>query len=83
MKFVVTRTSDWNDNKVPCAKAKREIITNNKSGEDYRERNVWTIELNTLEELINFTNKYGRIVIEEYWLNDKFKEIEIYDGYRE
>ena len=83
MKFIVTRTSDWNDKRCPCKEATREIVNNDRTGEDYRERNVWTIELNTLEELISFTNKYGRIVVEEYWLNSKYKEIEIYDGYRE
>lgn len=82
MKFIITRTSSWNDSP-PCEEVKREIVNNGRSGEDYREHNVWTIEINTLEELINFTNKYGRIVIEEYWLNNRYKEIEIYDYYRE
>ena len=44
---------------------------------------VWTIELNTLDELIAFYNKYGEIIIQKCWLNESYMQIEIYDDYRE
>jgi len=65
-------------------------------GENHREENgmivcdrkkkdtVWTIEFNSLEELIAFENEHGQLVIGR---TDSYKgydmEIEIYDGYRE
>ena len=44
---------------------------------------VWIIEINTLDELINFINKYGPIVIRDYNGNENYKEILIYDDYIE
>ena len=44
---------------------------------------VWYVEFNTLEELIEFCNKYGNVVIEDYMWNEEYKEIEIYDDYRD
>lgn len=43
----------------------------------------WFIEVNTLEDLIEFQEKYGDIIIQKSWDNDTIKEIEIYDDYRE
>ena len=37
---------------------------------------LWSIEINTLEELQSFIEKYGRIIMD-------WDSIEIYDGYRE
>ncbi len=36
----------------------------------------WSVEINNLEELSTFTEKYGRVIIEG-------RSIEIYDDYRE
>ena len=36
----------------------------------------WHVEINSLEELVNFSNKYGTLVFNE-------DTIEIYDDYRE
>lgn len=44
---------------------------------------VWSVEINTLEELTEFCGKYGSIVIEDCMWNETYKEIEIYDDYRE
>lgn len=44
---------------------------------------VWMIELNSLEELIMFCNKYGDVIIRDNMYNEQYKEIEIYDDYRE
>lgn len=44
---------------------------------------VWTIELNTLEELLQFRKDYGRIVIEPHPFNPGYLRLEIYDDWRE
>ncbi len=43
----------------------------------------WFLEINTLEELLDFKNKYGQIIILESWYNPDIVELEIYDDYRE
>lgn len=43
----------------------------------------WFVEINTLEELLNFREKYGNIVITKAWENPSILELEIYDDYRE
>ena len=43
---------------------------------------VWSIEINSLEELIEFVDKYGEIVIYDS-MGNSHKEIEIYDDWRE
>lgn len=50
------------------------------------DREVWAIEINSLEELIAFEKKYGDIIISTYQDNEGDEDIlviEIYDGYRE
>ncbi len=44
---------------------------------------VWSIEINSLEELVDFVNKYGEIVIGFDYNNKEYKYVEIYDDYRE
>ena len=44
---------------------------------------AWSIEISSLEELLEFTKRYGRVIINEYCGNPTLNEIEIYDGYRE
>ena len=43
----------------------------------------WTIEINSLEELIAFRKKYGELVLTASVLPEIDNEIEIYDDYRE
>ena len=44
----------------------------------------WFIEINSLDDLIAFKNKYGSLVIEDDPYNrNQFARIEIYDDYRE
>ena len=43
----------------------------------------WFIELDTLEDLLKFHKKYGRLVIEHHWNNHSILEIEMYDDWRE
>lgn len=45
--------------------------------------NGWFITINTLEELLEFKNKYGNIIIGECSSNRCIQGIEIYDDYRE
>lgn len=53
------------------------------------EKNIWVIELNSLEEILGFIEKYGNIVIgkSDYWVGKypevQLYEIEIYDTHRE
>ncbi len=44
---------------------------------------VWYIEIKSLEELMSFQDKYGDLVLTRVCFNDEYKEIEIYDSYRE
>lgn len=76
--------------------AKREgswlsVGTNHRIGENgYICRNremmdVWTIEINSIEELVALSRKYGEIIIADHYLdiNDMHPTLEIYDDYRE
>lgn len=118
MKFIVRRTSLWDDEKPPCEEAKRDSIvrveirtflspkefdercakregkwlsvgTNHRANEkgwivrDNGMIDVWSVEFNTLDELMEFYDKYGNIVIKNCMWNETYKEIEIYDDYRE
>ncbi|MEN6296989.1 MAG: hypothetical protein ABFC92_03460 [Rectinema sp.] len=76
MKFLVKRTSFW-DNKKPCDEAKEEDVK--LWGESTE---AWVIEISSLEELLDFVNKYGDLIISTGATEPTFK-IEIYDDYRE
>ncbi len=47
--------------------------------EDY----VWAIDIDTLEDLLKFKEKYGDLVITTSIKNEYINEIEIYDDWRE
>lgn len=69
--------SDWwyeegMNHRVEDGKIKRDFI-----------RKGWFITINSIEELLEFVNKYGDIVVQKALDNDKLFEIEIYDDYRE
>lgn len=74
MKFIVSRTSLWGNNSSPCKEAKQEMSEDGP---------IWTIEINTLEELIAFRKKYGEIILTVSVLPEIDNEIEIYDDCRE
>lgn len=66
------------------------IGTNHRIGRDgyiCRDRemmDVWTIEVNSIEELVALSSKYGEIIVaNHYWNNDEYPTLEIYDAYRE
>lgn len=70
MKFIVTRTSQW-DNEKPCENAKLDNEVNLWGDKQ------WYIEINTIEELMAFKQEVGFAII----IGNN--SIEIYDGYRE
>lgn len=66
--------------KKPCEEAKLiNCIINNYS---INNQNRWCVELSTTEDIINFINKNGKIVIDESDVYD-IPKIEIYDSWRE
>ena len=102
MKFQVTRTSiyEWtfsreNKGKQPCPEAKEEKNAIFKEADypsapaNIEKRDIWTVEINTLADLLNFTRKYQDIIITERKLtsNGIYEGfpfvIEIYDENRE
>lgn len=80
MKFLVSRTTLGYDKK-PCDEA---VFVGNQSEKCNTPK--WAIELNSIQELVDFFNKYGReeygIVIQESPYCDMLI-LEIYDDYRE
>lgn len=45
---------------------------------------LWVVDINTLEDLIKFTKKYGELILaENSWRSREFLSLEIYDDYRE
>ena len=71
MKFIVTRTSDWDDSS-PCPEATLRTEKEKDGPCDYK----WGVKINTLKELLAFVEKHGKVVFEG-------NHIEIYDYYRE
>lgn len=43
----------------------------------------WFIEINTLEELLEFEKEHGDLIIGRNWRNHHIMQITIYDGYIE
>ena len=91
MEFVLSRTSAYRsdnvdelkiDDKKYKVKIKKIVYKNKKEDMHF---DVIVIEINSLEELMEFQKDYGDIVILDYDYDyDKnLKEIEIYDDYRE
>ena len=65
MKYFVTRTSDIFGKNKPCEEA---VLVD--------KDNIWAVEIDSIEMLMAFIAKYGKVVVGSNW-------IEIYDGYRE
>ena len=94
MKFQVFRTSDYcYDEGKPCEEAKFEKVEC-RSVMDNGKRLIafYTVEINTLEELLDFIKKYGRITLDKSYDKKYYKdfknptpgyEIEICDCYEE
>lgn len=59
-------------------------ITEDGIARDMEKRQAWAIEINSLEELMNFKDEVGcELVITTSYIDGEFPQIEIYDDYRE
>lgn len=47
------------------------------------DKELWTVEIESLHELMHLSKKYGDIIIREKDYNSTSPKIEIYDDYRE
>lgn len=88
MKFIVSRTiveRSWTSHhKNPqCDEAKEDSIICTESYWKGCPSPVYTIELESLDDLMSFVNKYGQVMIHDHQYNKSYKEIEIYEDYRE
>lgn len=81
MEFIVSRSSVYDNNIKPCDGAKQDIVRVVKTIRGNLEKKYWSIEINSLEDLIKFIDTYGDVVLLEN--SDGYYEIEIYDNYRE
>ena len=81
MKFVLSRTSSGDVN-VDDNKYK---VTKTQEYDEWLEKYIdkYFIEINSLEELMEFQKGYGKIIIMDNRYGGEMKEIEIYDDYRE
>lgn len=85
MKYIIERVSDRYDK--PCEEARRKKLET-KINASIEKRWYWVIEINTLEELHNFMEKYGALIIENYHpvhqiVDKNYRFITIYDDYIE
>lgn len=81
MKFQVTRTSDWANSAPPCEGA---TLAHRHVGD--LDEDIYTIEIESLEDLVRFKEKVGKEIIittprRMHYISPL--EIEIYDDYRE
>lgn len=85
MKCIVMRSSQWayHRDEPPCEGATLGTFTKIEHGKEYPDTPAWFIEINTLEELIAFADKYGDLVLTHHAYNEKERLLEIYDDYRE
>lgn len=83
MKFIITRTSEWDDDRSPCAEAKRtKFLIVEKSSNRKIEREEWTADFDSIEDLVDFSKKYGNLMIDNELLpNVEFPGIIMYGDY--
>lgn len=76
MIYEITRTSVWCEEDKPCEDAIKKTVST-----PHGELTVWTIEINTIEDLLSFISKNGKIILHP--CKNEAPSIEIYDSYRE
>ena len=81
MEYIVQRASQLGNKIQPCKEAKQETIAYNAYKDS--EEKVWTIEINTIKQLMDFQYKYGDIIIRDSIAYKGYSEILIYDDYIE
>lgn len=80
MKFKVERTSMRYRELKPCEEAYEGNILWIGSDKYIK---CWYVDINSLQELLDFEKKYGDIIITTSLFDNKTPVIEIYDYYRE
>lgn len=92
MIFHIYRTNDFifSKNNPPCDKAFIKEFERHEWGNKYKmvQTKAWFIELNTLEDLLNFKEEVGEdiIISDDFYKDNNIGvkySIEIYDNYRE
>ena len=82
--FRVERTSFRDSKEQPCNEAvlkKTREMTNEGS---HKKREVWEVNMNLLDELITFRDKYGELILDHNPSLPQIPDsIEIYDDWRE
>lgn len=58
-------------------------VINGEIARDFENKDCYTVEINTIEQLIELNNKYGELIIRKSYIDDETPAIEIYDDYRE
>ena len=79
MTFIVDRVSSWGAGR-PCEESNQMTLFD---GVNKKVKEFWTIEVNSLEELVDFKNKYGDIILQDSIRVEGWSEVLIYDGYIE
>lgn len=82
MKFLVSRTSEWDQTVQPCEGAVS--VSHNPS----YFRGLWELEINSLDDLWKFITEHGDIILSrgtkaEVDAGETRLHLEIYDDYRE
>lgn len=77
MKFIIYRTSNMVPTKEakPCEEATLDREVNRMA--------TWTVEIESIEALCAFCNKYGDVIIHPKEEDEEIPSLEIYDSYRE
>lgn len=91
MEFIIQRASGFYDEEIeiPEAHIKETIKDDKKKRSETGRYNIYAIEINSIEQLMELTKKYGDVIIgnENFFftrsVNDKRPTITIYDGYIE
>ena len=68
----------WYDNGINHREENGMVVCDRK-----KKAKVWTMKINSLDELMKFANKYGNLVMRMGDYKETQDVIEIYDGYRE
>lgn len=90
MKFIISRASGGADQEgKPVDSAEWEVVSVGPEKEGSPTSEGWTINLESIDDLLGFIDDYGRVIINPiyknaayYWI-DKYPSIMIYDDYVE
>ena len=80
MKFIIERASEWRDDVAPCKEAVREEFYIDRWNQTIKR---WTINFDSAEELVEFTKREEKVVIDWDVYSIGLPTIAIYDDYIE